>query len=195
MVRKARLWTLPFALIQHLLNDARAKFWNFQRPDNSKIKNWFGCTTYQKLQNFRIYIYHNANVNARTLDPALPSGSIFTTCINIDHCHQQSPLPWIAWIYWRYCLTKPYPISKSNNQRTCQATTAKYLIQNKINHTIKKSLQAHANSEGDKPEVANTIFCWATIANAKNKTSYLDVDRKFPYCSNEGKKYKFVAYD
>ncbi|KAL7460038.1 hypothetical protein ACHAXS_000506, partial [Conticribra weissflogii] len=57
-----------------------------------------------------------------------------------------------------------------------------------INHTRRKFIS-------DRPELANTIFCWATIANTKNKTIYLDLDRTLSYCSNEGKKYKFVAFD
>ena len=81
-----------------------------------------------------------------------------------------------------------------NNQGPCQATTTKYVVHIKTNYT-RKSAPICIDSEGDKPDTTNTFFCWAAIADTKNKTVYIDLAGKFPYCSFEGNKYIFVAYD
>ncbi|KAL7460503.1 hypothetical protein ACHAXS_000946 [Conticribra weissflogii] len=52
-----------------------------------------------------------------------------------------------------------------------------------------------SNSEGDKPDTTNTIFCWTVIADTKNKTVYIELADKFPYRSFEANKYTFVTYD
>ncbi len=56
-------------------------------------------------------------------------------------------------------------------------------------------MQIHINYEGYNLDTCNTIFCWAIIAETKNKAIYINLAGKFPYCLYKGSKYIFFAYD
>ncbi len=47
-------------------------------------------------------------------------------------------------------------------------------------------MQVHTDSDGDKPDMMNTINGWAAIADTKNETIYINLAINFTYCLNGG---------
>ncbi len=112
----------------------------------------------------------------------------------MDHHHQSSSLHQMTRTY-SLCHPMTPSYIKRNNQRTCQAYTTELVNHNKTNYMRKIITSKHIYSKGDKPNIANTVFCSAAITGNKIKTIYIHLAGKFPFFSYEGNEYLFVVYD